>query len=55
MLNVRRGKFGFVDTQGGKLIGDQELECELTVKAGRVVWDLNGISSPLWIEVKKGF
>ena len=52
VLNIRRGKFGFVDTQGGKLIGDQKLECELTVKAGRVVWDLNGISRPLWTEVK---
>ena len=52
VLNVRRGKFGFIDTQGGKLIGDQKLECELTVKAGRVVWDLNGISRPLWTDIK---
>src|SRR5687768_11192278 len=50
VLNLRRGKFGFIDTQGGKLVGDQKLECELTVKAGRVVWDLNGISRPLWTE-----
>jgi dihydroorotase len=54
VLNVRRGKFGFVDTQGGKLVGDQKLECELTVKAGRVVWDLNGISRPLWTDIKQG-
>ena len=54
VLNLRRGKFGFIDTQGGKLVGDQKLECELTVKAGRVVWDLNGISRPLWTEVKNG-
>jgi dihydroorotase len=48
VLNLRRGTFGFVDTEGGKLMGDQKLECELTVKGGRVVWDLNGISRPLW-------
>ena len=53
VLNLRRGKFGFVDVQGGKLIGDQKLECELTVKAGHVMWDLNGISRPLWTEQKK--
>jgi dihydroorotase len=53
VLSVRRGKFGFVDVGGGKLMGDQKLECELTVKGGRVVWDLNGISRPLWTE-KKG-
>jgi dihydroorotase len=52
VLNVRRGTFGFIDVAGGKLMGDQKLECELTVKAGQVVWDLNGISRPLWTEVK---
>lgn len=51
VLNVRKGKFGFIDVGGGKLIGDQKLECELTVKGGQVVWDLNGISRPLWTEM----
>jgi dihydroorotase len=50
VLNVRRGTFGFVDSGGGKLSGDRKLECELTVKGGQVVWDLNGISRPLWTE-----
>jgi len=52
VLNVRRGTFGFVDIAGGKLPGDRKLECELTVKAGQVVWDLNGISRPLWTEAQ---
>jgi dihydroorotase len=51
VLNVRRGKFGFIDVGGGKLLGDQKLECELTVKGGQIVWDLNGISRPLWTEM----
>ena len=51
VLNLRRGAFGFVDSGGGKLQGDRKLECELTVKAGQVVWDLNGISRPLWNEL----
>jgi dihydroorotase len=50
VLGVRRGKFGFIDTAGGKLPGDQKLECELTVKGGQVVWDLNGISHKAWTE-----
>ena len=54
VLNLRRGTFGFIDTQGGKLVGDQKLECELTVRGGQVVWDLNGISRPMWTEVAKG-
>ncbi len=48
VLNVRRGTFGFIDSGGGKLAGDRKLECELTVKGGQVVWDLNGLSRPLW-------
>ena len=37
-----------MDVAGGKMPGDRKLECELTVKGGQVVWDLNGISRPLW-------
>ena len=50
MLGVRKGTLGFIDVSGAKMTGKQKLERELTVKAGRVVWDLNGISRPLWTE-----
>ncbi len=53
VLNLRRGTFGFIDVSGGKLVGDRKLECELTVKGGQVVWDLNGISRPTWTEMTK--
>ena len=53
VLSVRKGKFGFIDTAGGKLMGDQKLECELTVRAGQVMWDLNGLASPLYTELKQ--
>jgi dihydroorotase len=52
VLGLRRGKFGFVDSSGWKLMGDRKLECELTIKGGRVMWDLNGISRPMWTEQK---
>ena len=48
VLRVVQGSFGFIDSGGGKMPGDRKLECELTIKAGQVVWDLNGISRPLW-------
>jgi len=48
VLRVVQGNFGFIDSGGGKMPGDRKLECELTIKAGQVVWDLNGISRPLW-------
>jgi dihydroorotase len=53
VLNLRKGKFGFIDIAGGKLVGDQKLECELTVRAGQVVWDLNGIAAPMWTDLPK--
>jgi dihydroorotase len=48
VLAVRKGDFGFVDSSGWRMPGTQKLECELTVKAGQVVWDLNGRSRPSW-------
>jgi dihydroorotase len=53
VLNLRRGKFGFVDSSGFKFDGDQKLECELTIKGGQVVWDLNGMTSALWNDAPK--
>ena len=48
MLRIEKGKFGFVDSLGGRLEGRRKLECELTVRNGLVVWDLNGISREDW-------
>jgi dihydroorotase len=45
VLSVTRGKFGFVDSGNNKIEGDRKLEAELTIRAGRVVWDLNGLNA----------
>lgn len=50
VIRIKKGNFGFVDTRGLKILGDKKLECELTLREGKVVWDLNGISSPMWNE-----
>ncbi len=44
VLNLLRGPFGFMDSFGGTLTGNQRLFCELTLKDGRAVWDWNGRS-----------
>jgi dihydroorotase len=51
VLNLRKGDFSFVATGGGKMAGTQKLECELTVKGGQIVWDLNGRSVPVWSDI----
>ncbi|MEZ4773916.1 MAG: amidohydrolase/deacetylase family metallohydrolase [Bacteroidia bacterium] len=48
VLNLQKGDFGFIDVKGFKYKGDSKLICELTVREGDVVYDLNGIASPIW-------
>src|ERR1700704_3385545 len=48
VLHLEKGHFGFVDTYGARMTGDEKLICELTVRDGRVVWDLNGITHEDW-------
>lgn len=45
VLNLRKGDFGFADAEGISVRGNQKLEAELTIRKGRIVWDLNAISS----------
>ena len=45
VLGVREGKFGFRDIAGNRQEGKQKLECEMTIKGGKIVYDLNAIAS----------
>ncbi|HBE43502.1 MAG TPA: amidohydrolase/deacetylase family metallohydrolase, partial [Bacteroidales bacterium] len=45
VFSVENGDFGFLDISGEKLKGTQKLVAELTIRAGRIVWDLNGIAA----------
>jgi dihydroorotase len=35
------GDFGYADASGGTIRGRQRLQCELTLRAGKVAWDYN--------------
>jgi dihydroorotase len=48
VFSVEKGTFGFVDVGGNKVMGDKKLTCQLTVIDGDIVWDLNGLSAPLY-------
>ena len=48
VLRVEKGNYGFIDMYGARLDGSQKLTCELTLRDGRVVYDLNGISRESW-------
>jgi dihydroorotase len=48
VLRLERGQFGFLDSAGARRDGDRRLQCEMTIKDGAVVWDLNGRAGPDW-------
>jgi dihydroorotase len=48
VLRLEHGRFGFVDNSGARMAGDRKLICEMTVRDGQVVWDLNGLASDDW-------
>ena len=45
IFSLAKGNFGFLDITGEKLNGTQKLVAELTIRAGKIVWDLNGIAA----------
>jgi dihydroorotase len=47
-LRIERGHYGFTDMYGARMDGDRKFLCEMTVRNGKVVYDLNGISRPEW-------
>jgi dihydroorotase len=55
VLRLRKGEFGFVDVYGARLRGTQKLECELTLRDGMVVWDLNGLTREDWDKLPKNY
>jgi dihydroorotase len=48
VLRLEKGTFGLTDMYGARMDSTQRLVAELTVRDGKVVYDLNGISRPDW-------
>jgi dihydroorotase len=53
ILNLREGIFGYFDYVGYKIEGNKKLECEMTIKGGKIVYDLNGLANPVIVIEKK--
>lgn len=54
LWNLREGTFGFKDSVGGRLRSDRRFECEMTILAGEVVWDLNARDGTAYGEIPFG-
>ena len=53
VLRLDKGRFGFQDAMATRFIGTQKLTCELTLRDGKVVWDLNGRAGDDWQDYYK--
>lgn len=48
VFELERGEFGFVDSGLALMKGNQRLLCHLTIRQGKALWDLNGLTRPAW-------
>jgi dihydroorotase len=48
VIKVLDGKFGFLDAGSFKMEGDKKFQAEITIRAGKIVWDLNGMAGVPW-------
>jgi dihydroorotase len=48
VLRLDTGKFGFIDSAGAGNTGTKSITCELTLRKGKVVWDLNARAAQDW-------
>ena len=55
VLRVEKGNYGFADMYGARQKGTQKLTCELTLRDGKVVYDLNGLTRPDWDTLPKDY
>jgi dihydroorotase len=50
MIEMQTGRFGFLDADKAKLVGDRRLRCVMTIRNGAIVWDSEGLGAPDWIQ-----
>ena len=55
VLRLEKGEYGFTDMYGARLRGNQKLTCEVTLRDGKVVYDLNGTTRPDWNTLPKDY
>jgi dihydroorotase len=55
VLRLEKGDFGFLDMFGARMPGTQKLTCEMTLRDGRIAYELNGLARPKWDSLPKGY
>ena len=47
ILSLRKGKYGYRDVAGNKFEGKQKIDCEMTIRDGKIVYELNTIAGSI--------
>jgi dihydroorotase len=55
VLSLDQGAFGFLDGYGARMRGTSKLSCEMTLRDGKIVYELNGLSRPDWSTLPKNY
>jgi dihydroorotase len=55
VLRLEKGRFGYLDMHGARLPGSERLSAEMTLKDGKVIYELNGLSRPEWSTLPKDY
>ena len=54
VLEIVKGKFGYLGSGGGKIEGNQKIQCVMTMFGGKILYDHPyGLSVPLWQDIPK--
>ena len=48
LLRVERGNYGFIDAAGKRISGKKRIIAEMTIRDGKVIWDLQGRTAETW-------
>ncbi len=55
VLRLETGNYGFLDSYGARLRGTRKLTCEMTLRDGKIVYELNGLARPDWTTLPKNY
>lgn len=53
LISKMDGEFDYVDNGSARIKGISKLECLMTIRAGKIVFDKYGLSMPLWEEAPR--
>jgi len=53
IFGVSSGPVGLIDTENRRIDATGAISCEITIRAGQVLWDRNGRTKPPWVPALK--